>query len=504
MQDDIKTNPADKGAPITLNADGSVINDDTPVAENGFLKVARKIYEALLLVQEKLSMLIGRALDVTNVTADHTNAAGSKGHIIGGSNRSLRKANALLYTVGAFVLIGLTWASLAELDRMTRGNGKVVPSRQVQLIQNLEGGIINKILVREGEVVEKGDPLFILDNTSLKSQLDKGRQRQLALQAKIIRLRAQVDQVEPFFPDEIVNEAPDVVTTETLLFAGRKESADSQIRFLKGQIRQRLQELEETSVIIATTKKGIEFAQSEMNMMAPLFKSGLEPETTKIKLNRTLSDLKGKKASAEHALKRIKASIQESQDRVVAEQEKYRTEALGELSKATNEMSEVEKAMPALLDKVTRTELRAPMRGVINRLLVNTEGGVAKPGEPLAELVPLDDSLVIEANVKPSDIAFLYVGQKVRVNITAYDFAKYGGLEGELINISADAVKVSDTESMYVIQVRTNTSSISYNDEKLEIIPGMVAEVGILTGKQTIMEYILTPILKVKDRAFRE
>ena len=295
-----------------------------------------------------------------------------------------------------------------------------------------------------------------------------------------------------------------MVSTETLLFAGRQAEMKSQISFLEGQIKQRKQELQEAMVSLETAKQGIELTESELRLVTPLVKSGLEPEINLIKLQRIMSDLRGKKQASGHAIARIQAAIQEARDRVVASRGKYRAEALTELSNATTQMAEIEKSLPALRDKVARTVLRAPLRGVINRLLVNTEGGVVKPGEPLAELVPLDDTLIVEANIKPSDIAFLHVGQKVRINITAYDFTKYGALDGELTTISADAVQVSNTESAYVIQVRTYTSTIRYNDEDLEIIPGMVAEVGILTGKQTVMDYILTPILKVKDRAFRE
>ncbi len=410
----------------------------------------------------------------------------------------------MLYVITAFVVASVTWASLAELDKVTRGTGRVVPSRQVQLVQNLEGGIIERILVREGEVVEAGTPLFILDNTSLKSRYDQGRQQQLALKAKIARLTAQVTHSKLEFPPDVIKEAPQVLSTEMLLYVGREAEMSSQIRFLKGQIKQREQELQESIVRLRTAKKGIELTENELNLVAPLVKIGLEPEINLIKLQRAVSDLKGKKQSSEHAIIRIQAAIQEALDRVVASQEKYRTEALTELNNATIEITGLEQTLPALRDKVARTELRAPMRGVINRLLVNTEGGVVKPGEPLAELVPLDDTLVVEANVKPSDIAFLHVGQKVRIKITAYDFAKYGGLEGELTNISADAVQVSDTESAYVIYVRTYASTINYNGKELEIIPGMVANVDIMTGKQTVMDYILTPILKVKDRALRE
>lgn len=479
---------------------------DTPDKPASFAgKVVRGVARGIEGVQTKLAGWLGLILRVKNTQSDSASAAGAKGYMIGsGISRSERKANLMLYVITAFVVICVTWASIAELDQVTRGTGRVVPSRQVQLVQNLEGGIIERIMVREGEVVEVGDTLFILDKTTLKGQFDQGRQQQLVLKAKIARLTAQTNHSELVFPPDVVEEAPQVVSTEMRLFAGREAEMNSQIRYLEGQINQRKQELQEARVTLETAKAGIELAESEMRMLAPLVENGLEPEINLIQLQRTISGLQGKMQTSKYSITRTQAAIQEALDRVVASREKYRTDALMELSNATAQMGELEQTLPALRDKVARTELRAKVRGVVNRLLVNTEGGVVRPGEPLAELVPLDDTLVVEANIKPSDIAFLHIGQKVRINITAYDFAKYGGLEGSLTTISADAVQVSDTESAYVIQARTDTSTIHYNDEELEIIPGMVAEVNILTGKQTIMDYILTPILKVKDRALRE
>ncbi len=184
-------------------------------------------------------------------------AAGAKGHLIGSTiSRSERKANSMLYIIVGFFVASMTWASFAELDRVTRGTGRVVPSRQVQLVQNLEGGIIERILVREGQVVEAGAPLFVLDKTALKSQFDRGRQQQLALRAKIVRLMAQINQSKLAFPSDVVKEAPRVVSTETLLFAGREAEMKSQIRFLEGQIKQRKQELQEAKVSLETAKQG--------------------------------------------------------------------------------------------------------------------------------------------------------------------------------------------------------------------------------------------------------
>ena len=442
---------------------------------------------------------------IKKLTFKRTNAGHSKGHLIGTTAIGAEaKSNVLMYLIVSFFIICIIWASLAKLDKVTRGTGRVVPSQQMQIIQNLEGGIIKKILVREGQVVEAGTTLLILDKTTLKGQFNQGHQQELALRAKITRLTAEVNYQELKFDADLIEEAPNLVTAERQLFHGRKTEFLSQNKLLQSQIRQKQQELLENRVDLKTAKNGIALVESEINILLPLVENGLEPEINLLKLKRSMASLQGSRQTAEHAILGKKEAIQEARDRVAATKEKHRSDALAELSLVTNDMSELQQTLPILRDRVSRTKLVSPVRGIVNRILINTEGGVARPGEPLVEIVPLDDTLIVEANINPKDIAFLHVGQKAKIKITAYDFAKYGGLDGKLITISADVVQISDTETAYAVQAITNSSSIKYGDQRLEIMPGMVVELDILTGKQSIMEYILAPLSKVGERAFRE
>lgn len=411
----------------------------------------------------------------------------------------------LLLTLATFIIVSMLWAGLAELDRVTRGQGKVVPSRQMQVVQNLEGGIVKRVAVDVGQVVNEGDLLIELDQTILRSQYNQGRQQYLAHLAKVSRLRAEVAGKEPEFPAEIVNEAPQTVAAERQLYLGRKAELAAELRILDNQVLQRRQELNEATVNLQTAERGIALAEAEMRMIKPLVEKGLEPEISLLQLQRSLNEQQGKKAAAEHAIVRLTAAIREYEDRARSITDKFRSSALSELSQATAALTEVQQSLPALQNRVTRTDVRSPVRGVVNRVLTKTVGGVVQPGEPLVEVVPLDDTLLVEAHIKPSDIAFLSPGQEVMVKITAYDFAKYGGLTGRLETISADAVKVDKDVTMYVVYVRTDSNILpGAKDQPLEIIPGMVAEVDILTGKQTVLEYLIKPVLKIQEKALRE
>lgn len=411
----------------------------------------------------------------------------------------------LLFAVASFLLASLLWAGFAQLDRVTRGTGKVVPSRQVQVIQNLEGGIVKKVFVREGQVVDKGDVLLELDQTILRSQYNQGRHQYLAQRAKIDRLRAEIDGTEPVFPKEVMTEAPEVAVTEQQLYQGRQAELAAELSVLHNQTLQRQQELGEAAVTLETAKRGLALAEIEFKMIKPLVDKGYEPEISLLHLRQNMNDLRGQKEGAEHAIVRLKAAIGEAKDRAEQAREKFRSAALADLAKATVDLSETKQSLPALRNRVDRTEVRSPVKGVVNRILAKTVGGVVKPGEPLVEVVPLDDTLLVEAHIKPSDIAFLSPGQRVMVKITAYNFAKYGGLEGTLKTLSADAVQVDKDTSVYVAYIRTDSNVLSgAKDQKLEIIPGMVAEVDIMTGKQTVLDYLIKPVLKIQEKAMRE
>ena len=420
--------------------------------------------------------------------------------------RSPVRASILLLSIIVFIVLAIVWAALTELDDVTRGDGRIVPSRSIQVIQAAEAGILQAVHVAEGEVVEAGAMLMELDRTLLASQLDQEQQRAWGIMARIDRLQAEIDGAEAMeFGPELVIATPAVVRSEVALFEARRSELQSEIDVLERQRLQRQQEYEEGLVDASTARETLAIIEEEMAIMAPLVERRVEPETTMLTLRRGLAEWQGREVRARAALMRLTAALDEIDDRIAAVRARVRAEALSQLSIATAELAELETRLPALQTRVTRSELRAPVRGIVNQIKLTTIGGVAQAGEPLIEIVPLDDTLLVEAYLRPADIAFVYPGQPVKVKITAYDFSRYGGLDGEIVRIGADAVQRPDREeSVFVVQVRTDTNILDADGAALEIIPGMVAEVDILAGRKTVLEYITQPIVRVRDRALRD
>lgn len=420
--------------------------------------------------------------------------------------RSPLRASFLLLTIILFIVLIFFWAMVTELDDVTRGDGRVVPSRDIQIVQAAETGILKALHVTEGELVEEGELLMELDRTMLASQFDQEQQRAWGLTARICRLQAEVDGLEAVsFSSEINFSTPTVVQSENALFVARKAELAAEVVVLEGQRIQRQQQYEEGLSDLETGRESLGLAREEMDMMVPLVERRAEPETTLLSLRRNLSEADGRVVRAEAALIRLKAALSEIDDQISAQRSRFRSAALSDLALATAELAELRTRLPALEQRVTRSELRSPVRGVVNQLHLTTVGGVAQAGEPLVEIVPLDDSLLIEAYIRPSDIAFLYPGQALNVKITAYDYSRYGGIEGEIVRIGADATRRPDREEqVFVVEIRTNTNILDADGAALEIVPGMVAEVDILAGRRTVMEYITQPIVRVRDRALRD
>jgi len=415
------------------------------------------------------------------------------------------RGSLLLFLILAFLVIAVIWAARTEIDDVTRADGRIVPTRQVQVIQTAESGVLQSLHVAEGDLVDEGAILMELDRTMLTSQLDQEQQRAFGLMARIARLQAEIDGSDLEFEAVLVQNTPSVVRSEAALFSARRDEIADQIDVLERQRMQRRQEYEEGVVDQTTARTTLALIAEEVAIMAPLVERRVEPETTMLALRRTEAEWQGREVRAGAALQRLQAALDEIDDRVQSLRSAARSQALSELSIATAELAELEPRLPALMQRVTRSELRAPVRGVVNRILLTTLGGVAQAGETLIEIVPLDDTLLIEAYVRPSDIAFLFPGQQVKVKITAYDFSRYGGLDGEIARIGADATRRPDRdEQAFVVQVRTETNILDADGAALEIIPGMVAEVDILTGTKTVLDYLTRPVIRVKDRALRE
>jgi len=415
-----------------------------------------------------------------------------------------KKMRWALYFWVTAVTIFILWASLTQIDEITRGTGKVVPSGENKIVQNLEGGIVKEIYIKVGDSVKKGEPLLKIDNEKNKAQLDSTSIKLLELTAKEIRLTAESDG-KPFkVSQELEKQMPLFVANERSLYESRQKALMAKINALVDKKRQKEQELKETEEKIIHLKRTDALINEEVKMMEPMVKQGVKSKVAFMKLQREQSQIKNDLTSAQNSLPRIRAGISEIENNIKEEKITFRNEAKEALNEVTAEKLRVKESSEALTDQIDRTIVRSPINGVIQKLYVNTVGGVIQPGEDLVEIVPTDDVLWLEVKIKPSDIAFIYPGQKAVVKVSAYDFAIYGSLEGEVVHISADTTKDEKDNVFYTIHIKTKKNHLGTEEKPLKIIPGMTVNVDIMTGKKSVMDYILKPILKAKQYTFTE
>lgn len=419
-----------------------------------------------------------------------------------------RGSTIFLITCVALFATFLGWAYFAEIDEVTRGEGQVVPSTRKQVVQSLEGGIVKEILAHEGDTVKKEQVLLRIDDTGFSSDLGELVARHRSLSVQVKRLRTEADNPDAKdidFGKKLRDLVPNVVENEVTLFNIRKASLENQINLLTERLKQRKQELAELRENRKRFKNGLDIAQREFDIKQPLALRGIVSKTDVLKLEREISDLKGQLATTEQSVPRVESSIREA-ERLVDEQKlAFRQGAQTELNAKLSELTVVDQSIKAASDRVERTDIRSPVDGIVNKLHVNTIGGVVRAGEPLVEITPVEDLLKVEVQILPKDIAFISPNQKALIKITAYDFTIYGGLDGQVENISPDSSRDPNTnESYYLVTIKTNATSLKKGDRSFPIIPGMVAQVDIVTGKKTVLNYILKPIIKARQEALRE
>jgi len=415
------------------------------------------------------------------------------------------QSHIILWLACIFVIIAIIWANFATLDEVTRGSGKTIPSSHIQVVQNLEGGILAGILIKEGEQVEKGQALLKLDAVRFASSFNETKLKYYELLVTKARLSAEVNKQDIVIPEEVLKKHPGIASDAKNLLQSRQNELTANKRILEDQVRQKEQDLIELNSKTAQISRSYHLLRKELKMSEPLVAEGAMSQVEILRLQRSTNDLRGELSSARLSIPRIKSSLNEAKNKLAELEIRFHTEALEELNNVKAELDRVSASVLALEDRVTRTKIVSPVKGTIKQLKVTTIGGVIKPGMDLVEIVPLEDQLLIEAEVRPADIAFLYPGQKAMVKLTAYDFSIYGGLESELEHISADTItNEEDGKSYYIIRLRTNKTYLEKNGERLNIIAGMTADVDILTGKKSVLDYLLKPILKARDRALKE
>ena len=414
-------------------------------------------------------------------------------------------SHVLIWGTVAFVAAFIIWAAFANIGETTVGEGKVIPSSQIQVVQNLEGGIVSEIKVRIGEVVRKNQVLMLIDDTRYASSFNENKVKNDALTAKIARLNAEVSGKNFELGAKFIKDNPDLAERELTLYRSRQAEFNANTAGLRQQIDQRTQELKEKRAREIQIKASLDLLKKELAMSRPLVKAGAMSEVELLRLERQENDLQGELDSTKITIPRLDAAVTEARNKLEGYVAKFRNDALTELNQVRAEQEGTSATQVALKDRVERAVVRSPVTGTIKALKVNTVGGVVQPGSDLLEIVPLEDNLLVEARVKPRDIAFLRPGQETLVKITAYDFSIYGGFHAKLENISADSITdEKKNETYYLVRVRTMSAMPERHGQPLAIIPGMTATVHIHTGEKTFLQYLLKPIIKTKELAFRE
>jgi adhesin transport system membrane fusion protein len=419
-------------------------------------------------------------------------------------HQSPRGGQQLLWAIIAFVIGIIVWAAYADIDEFTRGDGRVIPSRSVQLVQNLEGGIVAEVFVREGQLVKRGEPLVRLDGMRFSSSLRETEVNQSQLQAKTARLQSEAEGTT--FPEqELLKILPvNEVKAEKDLYLARQQELISSNEIIRQQITQKKQELSELRAKSRQLQRSYQLLKDELDLTEPLVAQGAVSQVELLRLKRQTNDLAGELQAARLSTPRIQSSLTELEQKLTAASSAFRSKAQAEFNDVQAELSRLNESSQAIVDQVERLLVKSPVTGKIKQLFVKTLGGIVQPGMDMMAIVPSEDSLRIETRIRPADIAFMHPGQKAVVKFTAYDFSIHGGLEGQVVNISPDTILDDEGESFYLVQIETLSSFLGSESEGLPIIPGMTVNVDVLTGKKTVLDYILKPILKTKQLALRE
>jgi len=418
--------------------------------------------------------------------------------------RPTRASTILLAAIGGFVLLFILWASFSPVEEITHGSGQVVPSQEIQVVQSLEGGVLSELLVNEGDRVEKGQVLMRISAVQFASEERGVEAKAAALMIKKARLTAEAN-AQPFnMPADLSKKSPTIAANEMSLYGSRQKELENALSILRDKIASAKSDLAETNAEVQRLKDSRNMLSQELALTQKMVEQKAVPKLDAMRLQRELSDISGQLSSNSEKLSGLRADISGSERQLQDQRDKFRSQALGELNDVETELAQLQQNLTSIGDRVDRAELRAPVAGIINKVNLKTVGGVVEPAHKLIEIVPLDADLKIIARVLPNDIAFLKTGQPVKVRISAYDSQRYGSLEGKLTRIGANSVNDAKGDVFFEVEVHTDKNYLGSESHPLPITPGMVAETEVITGRKTIMEYLMKPVLRLKDRALTE
>ena len=418
--------------------------------------------------------------------------------------RPATSATLMLFTIIALVLFAIGWAAISKVEELTRGQGQVVPSKDIQVIQSLEGGILQELMVQEGQSVKAGEPLLRISDVQFSSEERGTEARSVALRAKKARLEAEAGGQDFMLPEDITKDYPQIAQNEQALYNSRQKELENVNAILDDRIRKASADLSEIKAQINRLYQSRKLLNDELEITKEMVRKRAVPKLEEMRLSREIADLGGQINALAQSRRSLEAELDVARKEKSSQDDKFRSQALGELNEVETQISGLKESLKSIGDRVERAEIRSPVDGIVNSITIKTIGGVIEPAMPVIEVVPLDDELKVIAKINPSDIGFIREGLPAKVKITAYDPQKYGALEGTLVRRASNSVTDRDGNIYFEVEVRTEQNYMGSADNPLPITPGMIADVEIITGKRTILDYLLKPVLRAKDRAFTE
>lgn len=405
-------------------------------------------------------------------------------------------ARSMLFTIVVFFIAFLTWASIAEIDEVKKGEGKAIPSSKIQNIQNLEGGILKRVYVKVGESVEKGQLLMELDDLQFSSASSKNIAEYYGMKASVARLNAEAENKPLVFSDELKELYPELVIREHQLYVTEVKNLNDQIDVLNSQHRQKENELKSLVQKLHGAEKAYLLAKQQYDLLRSLEKEGASSHVEVLKSEQNLSQVESEYLAEKSSIPRMRAEIKEIEQNIAKVKSEFVTKALDERNGLSSKIRQLEQEQVSLKDKVKRTKIHSSLAGIVKKINVNTIGGVVQPGMTMMEIVPSGEQLLVETKIKPKDIGFIRPGLKAKVKFTAYDFSSYGGMDGEVQQISADSITDKKGQTFYLVKIKTDKTHLGSDEKPLPIIPGMRAQVSIMVAKKTVLSYLFKPILK--------
>lgn len=413
-------------------------------------------------------------------------------------------SNIMLYSVTALIVFFIVWASVSKIEELTRGQGQVVPTQEIQFIQSLEGGILQELLVGQGDRVTKGQVLMRLSDVVSSSEERGTEAKSDSLKLKKSRLEAESEGKEFVVPEDLMKKIPDIAQSELDLYRSRQQELKNAVSILEDKIAKVEADMDETQAQVNRLSSSRGSLQQELSITRDMVAQKAVSKLEQIRLEREVNDVSGQINASQERIGGLKSELSAAQKQKADQGDRFRSQALTELSEVKTQIAQLSESLKSIGDRVSRAELKAPVDGIVNNIAVRTIGGVIEPAQRLVEIVPVDDQLKVVARVLPSDIAFLKVGQTVKVKISAYDSQRYGSLDGKLVRVGASSVSDNDGNVFFEIEVRTDKNYLGTPEAPLPITPGMVATTEVITGKRTIMAYLLKPFLHARDNALRE